>query len=161
MSKRAGSLGKMGIIGQVKVLVKIINMKKTYKELKEILNTINSILSKDKELEKTKFYYAVDKFFKKNINPIQDEFNEKIADKQLEEALTDKNTGEILYGEADKKGGRPYKYSKEGLKNLNQYFRELTKEYDAKEYEVVPYISAFKPEGIEEEELELLKGVVL
>lgn len=136
-------------------------MKKTYRELKEILEIINEVFTKNKELEKTKFYYAVDKFYKKNIKPIQEEFNEKISNKQLEEALTDKDTGEILYGETNAKGDRPYKYNKEGLKNLNQYFRDLTKEYDAKEYEVISYISSFVPEELSDENKELLKGSVL
>lgn len=127
-------------------------MKKTYKELRKIVKTINDILQRDKNLEQTKFWYAVRKFRKLNVEPIDEERNEKLADEQLNQALVDAKTQEVL---KDEKGN--YKFSKDGIKNLNDFLRK----FEENEYEVTPYISSFVPDGLLEEEVELLKGIVL
>jgi hypothetical protein len=70
--------------------------------------------------------------------------------------MVDEKTKELLYN-ADK----GYKYDKEGMKKLIAFTRDLIKEYDAKEVEVIPFITTDVPEGILEEEKELLTGLVL
>ena len=107
-----------------------------------------------KNLEKGKFGYSWKRFLDKNYTPTLKEFSQKIEDVRLENCLTDPTTKEILY---DSKNS--YKFSKEGRKNLMIVERELIKEYDSKEIEIIPYLASDVPE-LTEEEKEVLKGLI-
>lgn len=132
-------------------------MKKIFSELKEADQLVAKLYAKDKNLKNGKFGYAWNKFYNKNITPTNEELVDKITDNQVENALTDPNTKELLKG-ADQQ----YKYGKEGMKALLEVNRKLMKEFDAKEIEVVPYFIKAEnlPELSEEEKLELT-GLVI
>ena len=133
-------------------------MKKTFNELKEI-NNIFARLSKNKEFPKTKLFYAFKRFIEKNVNNLFTDYNDLLQYVRLDNALTDKSTGAILY----EAGNELYKYSPEGLKNVSKEIKRISKEWDEKEFEVEPYICNDIPESIEfyEGEKELLDGVII
>jgi hypothetical protein len=135
-------------------------MNKTFKQLLEADSVVAELYLKDKALENSKFGYAWRKFYEKNITPINKEFHERLEDLRIENALEDSITKEIIYGEPDKRGNKPYKFSREGLTKLTKQVRELNREYDNKEIEVVKYISSYVPK-LTEEETEILKGLVI
>lgn len=133
-------------------------MKITFKQAGEINKSLEHIYAKNPGLEKTKFDYAQKRFFEKNFSKIFNEYNQKLANIRINNALEDKTTGEILL---DQMNPREFKYSKEGLiKCLNEE-KELENEYNAKEIEVEPFISSFVPEVTTETEKELLTGLLI
>jgi hypothetical protein len=134
-------------------------MKKLFKELIEIDELVGELYSKDKTLENSKFGYAYNRFTKKNISPIVKERNEKILYVRINNALEDKNTKEILKDHMDPVRG--YKYSKDGLSKCIEEERKIMSEYEEKEFEVEPYISSLVPEGLSDEQKELLKGILI
>ena len=132
-------------------------MKKTFEELKEVDVMVAQLYKKDETLKNGKFGYGWSKFYKKNINPTQEELVDKITDNQVENALTDDKTKELLKGTDNN-----YKYSKEGMKALLEANRKLMKEFDEKEIEVIPYFikSENLPE-LTEEQKEELKNLII
>jgi len=129
-------------------------LKKTFLEIKEADQVVANLFAKFPNLEKGKFGYSWKRFLDKNYTPTLKEFSQKIEDVRLENCLTDPTTKEILY---DSKNS--YKFSKEGRKNLMIVERELIKEYDSKEIEIIPYLASDVPE-LTEEEKEVLKGLI-
>lgn len=129
--------------------------KRTFAKLKEIDECVAKLYAKDETLRNAKFGYWYNKFYKKNIAPIVTEIEEKLADCRLENALVDEKTKEILYN------GNAFKYNKEDMQNLVNFNRKIIKEYDEKEFDVIPCISSELPEGLEEEEKDLLKGLLI
>ena len=136
------------------------NMIKTIKQLDEINKVVGGLYTKDKTLENSKFGYAVKRFFKNNYNPALEEFKEKLLDIHVDNAMEDKNTKELLRYPADQRG-RGFKYTKEGLKKCIEQERIAVKNFEQKEIEIEPYISSFIPEGLTDEQKEILKGSLI
>ncbi len=133
-------------------------MKKTLQEIKDINQLVGRLYQENESLKKSKFSYAWDKFIKKNYNPTVTEMNEKVADLRIDFALTDPKTKELLY--SDDKGS--FKYTLEGMKGLNEAYRDLMKEFEGREIEIIPFI--LKPEDVpalSEEEKEELTGLII
>lgn len=133
-------------------------MKKTFLELKEIDDCVAKIYAKYPDIQNSKFGYWYKRFFKKNLQPIIGELEEKLADCRLENALVDEKTREVLYTDSSQ---RTYKFDKEGLKKLLNFNRVLLEEYNHKEFEITPFISSEAPEGLTDEDKELLKGILI
>lgn len=95
---------------------------KTYQELIQLANAVN-ILSNSKEhvAENTKGVKKLQKIGVKIKSNIET-YNEKLEDLRLDNAHTDES-GSLLI---DEKGG--YKFSKDGLKNLNKGVKALLEE---------------------------------
>ena len=141
-------------------------MKTQYKTLLLADRLVAQLYQIDPKLVNTKFGYAWKRFFEKNIQPTMTELNEKIEDLRIDNALTDKTTGEILYTQPDSRGAKEYKFNKDGLKKLTEQARALAKEFEDKEIDVQPYICKELPDIMLEgkklkEDFEILKGLVL
>lgn len=92
---------------------------KTYGELLRLVQILNSLLgSKEYAEQNTKGAKKLQKIGAK-IKANLDEYNEKLEDLRLDNANTDESGSLIL----DEKGN--YKYSKDGLKNLNKEIKKL------------------------------------
>lgn len=132
-------------------------MKKTLGQIKEADQLVAYLYSKNPTLQNGKLGHAWKRFVEKNYKPLADEMNEKLIDNRVNNALTDKTTGEILYT-ADKN----FKFDREGTKAILEFNRKLTAEYDAKEVNIIPFIVKGKdlPE-LTSEEKEILTGLVL
>src|SRR3990167_955316 len=128
----------------------------TFKELKKLDTIVGQLYSKDETLRETKFCYAYKRFYEKNYAPTQEEFSDKVKMAWIDNALEGKDK-EILKDPTDSRG---FKFSKEGLKKVIEEEKKLIKEYDEKEVEIIPHVPAYIPdlEGLDEEELELLKN---
>ncbi len=132
-------------------------MLKKFKELQEIDEIVGGLYKKNPALPNGRFGYWYNKFYKKNVTPILTEIGEKIADIRLDNAMVDEKTKEILYSE-DKQS---YKITKDGMKKVNEQTRALHKEYEEKEVDVTPMISSEVPVELQEEDKELLKGLLI
>ena len=135
-------------------------MKKTFSELKEIDEVVGALYTKNPKLGDGKFGYAYNKFYEKNVKPINEEIQDKMMDFKIDNAMTDPVTKELLYEKADERGNKAYKYTKEGMKNLIKDQRKFLKEIQAKSVEIKPYITKDVPEMTEEQK-EALKGCVI
>jgi hypothetical protein len=146
---------KSGLIHYI--LMHNIMIKKTFTQLKEIDEIYGRLLSIE-GFEQTKLAYAFKRFSKKNISEIFTDFNSVLQDLRIDNALTDKDTGAILY-----QANGEYKYSPEGLKNVLKKSREITKEWNDKEFEIESFICKEIPPLVEltEEEMELLEGAII
>lgn len=109
---------------------------KTYGELLVLTRGINILMS-NKEIAESKAGKKLEKLAKK-IQSHLDAYNEKVEDIRLDNANTDDNGSLLL----DDKGG--YKFSKEGIKNMNKKIKELLDN----EFEF--YQLTFSAEGLEE-----------
>lgn len=109
---------------------------KTYGELLVLVRGINILLS-NKDIAESKVAKKLEKIGKKAQAHL-DAYNEKVEELRLDNANTDENGSLIL----DEKGG--YRFSKEGLKNLNKKIKELLDE----KFEF--YQLSFSAEGLEE-----------
>jgi len=133
-------------------------MEKTYKELLEIDSLIAELFTKNPKLKEGKFAYGYKRFCDNNTNKIVDEINERVTDIRVENALTNKETGELVY---DGQGPqRQYKYTKEGMLKMNKEVRKLNKEYEGKVITIKPYIVSEIPEMLDEEK-KLLVGCLI
>lgn len=132
-------------------------MKKTYKELMEVINVVDGLYAKTPTLKDSKFGYAFKKFFDKNCASLVKEFNEKLQDANLEFALVDEKTKEVLYTDEKR---TYYKMDKASSQKLIDFNRKLTREYEPKEIEITPFISKYKPELSEYQE-EVLRGLLV
>lgn len=109
---------------------------RSYENLLVLARGLNILLS-DKDVLASKAGKKLEKMAKK-IQPLLDEYNEKMEDLRLDNANVDESNSLLL----DEKGG--YKYSKEGVKKLNSDIKDLLK----KEFEF--YKFSFSTEGIED-----------
>lgn len=132
-------------------------IKKTFAELMEIDEIVGVLYTRNPLIRNGRFGYWYTKFYKKNITPITNEIAEKIADNRLDNAMIDKDTNEILYSE-DKKS---YRIDKEGQKKVNEFQRAIYKEYNEKEFDIIPQISSEVPVELLDEEKKVLKGLVI
>lgn len=128
---------------------------KTISQIREAETILNREFKKKPELQQGKLAYAWKKFVDKNYTPFLEEVKEKLEDLRIEHCLTDK-AGAIL---KDENGG--YKFSKEGLRAFNKESSEVLRNFENKEIEVIPFVVKDNPLELIEEELELLKGIVL
>jgi len=132
-------------------------MKKTFQELQEVDQLIGSLYEKDKTLRESKFGYVYKRFSKKNYIPVVEELTEKIQDIRIENSLEDPQTKQILQDPSNPRG---FKFSKEGLKRCIELERQLSKEFDKREIEIIPYISSYMPE-LTDDQKEMLTGLIL
>lgn len=106
---------------------------RTYGNLLELIKSLNSTPSEKGSKREIKMKKIVDK-----IKPIFEEYNEKREDLRLDNAYA--NEKNVL--ELNEKG--EYKFTKEGLKNMNKQLKELFDE----SFEF--YQFSFSTEGIED-----------
>lgn len=110
---------------------------KTYRELVALVSVINAVMENQEQLsDNVKGIKKLQKIGER-IKSELSYYNEKLEDLRLDNAHTDENGCLIL----DEKGN--YKYSKEGLKNLNKKIKELLE--DTFEFDQI----SFSGEGIE------------
>ena len=133
-------------------------MTKTFRELIEIDGIVARLYQTDPELKKTKFFYAYQKYYAKSYAPVQEELQTAIQMARINNALEDEKTKEILLDQSNPRG---YKFSKDGLRKCIEEEQKIVKEFENREVEIVPYISSLVPEGLTDEEKELLTGVVI
>jgi len=92
---------------------------KSYRDLLGLVQTLNILLGNEEFVKnETKGVKKLQKVGEKMKSHL-DTYNEKLEEIRLDNANTDKDGSLLL----DEKGG--YKYSKEGLKNLNKKVKEL------------------------------------
>jgi hypothetical protein len=104
-----------------------------YKKINEVINQINNIQGNPEE----KVIKKLLKFAEK-LKPYQEEYATKAQELRLDNAATDKDGVLILKEDGD------YKFTKEGLKKLQEQIKELgEKEFEFKPIEVV------NPNGLE------------
>jgi uncharacterized protein (UPF0216 family) len=104
-----------------------------YKKINEVINQINNIQGNPEE----KVIKKLLKFAEK-LKPYQEEYATKAQELRLDNAATDKDGVLILNDKQD------YKFTKEGLKKLQDQIKELgEKEFEFKKIEVV------NPNGLE------------
>lgn len=112
-------------------------VEKSYMELLGLVQTLNVLLQNEEFVKaETKGVKKLQKVGEK-IKSHLESYNEKLDEIRLDNANTDKDGSLIL----DEKGG--YKYSKDGLKELNKKIKELLdKKFDF-------YQFTFSKDGIE------------
>lgn len=128
-------------------------MKTTYREIINFANAATrwmAIQERDKQPQ-TKLSYAVARMLKRCQKPL-DDYNGKLEDLRLENALEDEKTKAILRDEAQQ-----YKFSKQGLKAVIEAQRELLE----KEIEVEPYIATALPDNINDDVKVAFEGFVM
>jgi hypothetical protein len=137
-------------------------MKKTFKQLQDLDLMIGKLYKKDKTLQDSKFGYAYKRFSEKNYFPIYKEYVQALTDIRVDNALEDPTTKEILRT-PDSEGGRGFKYSKEGLKAVMKAENALEDSWEAKEFDVIPYIVALEnlPVDLTEEQREAMQGILI
>ena len=133
-------------------------MKKTIVELREVDLMVGGLYKIKPNLRNTKFGYAYKKFSDKNYFPTVSEIRKHLLEINIDNALENPQTKEILIDPANERG---YKYSKNGLLKCIKEEQELLDKYNAKEIEIEPYFSSYKPEDLTEEQAEMLKGLVI
>ncbi len=133
-------------------------IKKTFKELSFMNNLYNEMLKENPKIENTKFGYAFNRFFRKNLDQIFKDYNTILADIHIDNALTDKDTGEILFDRES--SARGFKFSPEKLKLIMKKERELQEEWNQKEYEVEPFIATEVP-SLNETQKEAFEGLII
>ena len=110
---------------------------KSYRDLLGLVQTLNILLGNEEFVKnETKGVKKLQKVGEKMKSHL-DTYNEKLEEIRLDNANTDKDGSLLL----DEKGG--YKYSKDGLKNLNKKVKELLDS----EFEF--YQFTFSKDGIE------------
>ena len=109
-------------------------MKKTFKDLIEVINKLNFLL---RQGESTKAHKKISKILGK-FKPYIDTYNDKLDEIKLELASVDSKDNLIL----DEKGG--YTYSKANYKSLNDKIKDLLNE----ELEI-KVIEVINPQGLE------------
>ena len=98
-----------------------------YKKINEVINQINNIQGNPEE----KVIKKLVKFIEK-LKPYQEEYASKAQELRLDNAATDKDGVLILNEKQD------YKFTKEGLKKLQEQIKELgEKEFEFKPIEVI------------------------
>ena len=133
-------------------------MTKTFKELQEVDMMVGGLYQKTPTLKESKFGYAYKRFTDKNYMPYVKDFNEELGALRVQHALEDPNTKEVII---DRMNPRGFKYSKAELILLMAEERKLAEKWDEKEITIIPYLSKLIPEDLEEEQREMLDGLVL
>lgn len=144
---------------------------KTFKEIKEFSGMANMYILKNPN---NKLSYALEKVGRLGLNDIltQRELelkkikNRIVGNAQLENALTDKVTGAIIF--APKDSGREFEFGPGGLKAMNlaneqyEYEKEsFITEYNKRTFEIEEYIISEIPENLSLTELEIFKDFVI
>lgn len=132
-------------------------MKKTLKEIIDIVDVIEQLYKKDPELEHTKFGYAVKRFMKDNYQEYFDNFRDQLEMIRIEHALTDEKTAAVI---TDKDNIRGFKYSKDQFKAVREAEKKFEKEWKDQEIDVKVYVSTFVPE-MTEYQREVLEGILI
>lgn len=105
-----------------------------YKEINVLAQQLNNVIGK----QETKIQKKLFKFAEK-IKPIQDEYLTKVEELRLDNAAAD-DKGVLLTNEKGE-----FRFSKEGLKKLNEDIKALgEKDFEFKKIEVV------NPQGLED-----------
>lgn len=105
-----------------------------YKEVNVLAQQLNNVIGK----QETKVQKKLFKFAEK-IKPIQDEYFKKVEELRLDNAAADEK-GVLLTNEKGE-----FRFSKEGLKKLNEDIKALgEKDFEFKKIEVV------NPQGLED-----------
>jgi hypothetical protein len=133
---------------------------KTFKELQEVDLMVAELYRKNPKLKDSKFGYAYKRFSDKNYAPLVRDFNEELAALRVTFALEDPTTKEVL---VDRMNVRGFKYGKQQLIDLMVAERKLESDFYDKEVDVKPFTITEEnlPEGLEESQFDLLKGIVL
>ena len=105
-----------------------------YKKINEVINQINNIQGNPEE----KVIKKLVKFAEK-LKPYQEEYATKVQELRLDNAATDKDGVLILKEDGD------YKFTKEGLKKLQEQIKELGE----KEFDFTP-INVVNPDGLQD-----------
>jgi hypothetical protein len=105
-----------------------------YKKINKVINQINNIQGNPEE----KVIKKLVKFAEK-LKPYQEEYASKAQELRLDNAATDKDGVLILNDKQD------YKFTKEGLKKLQEQIKELGE----KEFDFTP-INVVNPDGLQE-----------
>lgn len=122
--------------------------------LRDVINFANSAsrwMSIQEKQPQTKLSYAVARMLKRCQKPIED-YNAKIEDIRLDNALEDEKTKAVLRDEAQQ-----YKFSKEGLRKIIEEQRKLL---DG-EIEIEPYIATAIPDDLSDDARVAFEGFVL
>lgn len=134
-------------------------MKKTFKQMREFNQVVNTLIKYQPEILKTKFGYALKKVGTE-INKYFDDYSMELETIRITNALEDPVTKAILL--APEGSPRHYSYSKEGLVKLMQEESDLMKKWDEKELEFNPFYAPVSSiPKLEDEETESLIGFVI
>jgi hypothetical protein len=128
-------------------------MKTTYRD---IINFVNSAsrwqqLQERDKLPQTKLSYAVARMLKRCQKPLED-YNGKIEDLRLDQALEDEKTKAVLRDEQQQ-----YKFDKNGLKKVLEDQRALLNQ----EIEIEPYIATALPGDLSSDVRIAFEGFVI
>lgn len=134
-----------------------MTIKKTYKELIEVDSVVGALYTQTPTLKETKFGYAYNKFFAKNTEKVNKEFQDELQDLKIDNALEDEKTKAIIL---DEKSITGYAHTKAQLKQFFKDSKDLMNKYHAKEIEVEPYISSLVPDMTDEQQ-EILTGLII
>lgn len=138
----------------------LATVKITFKAFKKIMKVWNNMADQDETLLKTKFGYAMKRFFDKNIDIVFKDYNQKLTSIRIDHALVDEKTKALLTKEVKTPGGREFEYGKEELKAVIAAEQKLEAEWEKKEFDIYPYICKDVPE-LDEVQLEVFKGFVV
>lgn len=131
----------------------------SFERIMDMLEQSN-YLQGDTAIYDTKFGYALRKFFNgKEVKHVLDTYNDELFDIRLDNALVNKETQSVVSN--NKRGERPFLFSKEGLKKCVKAERALVQEWRVKEIEVKPYIITDIPAKLTQYQIELFKGIIL
>ncbi len=133
-------------------------MKKTFKEILEIDSLVGTLYQTNPKLKDTKFGYACKRFCEKNFTPTFEERSQLIVTARINNALEDPQTKALLVDPTSQRG---FKYGKEGLIKCIEEEHKIVEEFDKKEIEIKPFISSVIPEGLTQDEKDLLTGAVI
>lgn len=150
-------------------------MTKTFKEIREFNMAANRFYSMNPKAIQTKLGYAIKKVIEGSVTDITKEYN-KVQSKvyydnvqviQIDNALTDKETGAIIM--AEKGSEREFTYNKEGLKACMKAEKDyvenllppLIAEWDVKEFDIDPYYAFEIPSDLPQDMQESFEGFVI
>ncbi len=133
-------------------------VKKTFKELKDIDYIVGNLYSREPSLKSGKFGYAYNRFYQKNILPLQREYDYEMSEIAVKNAMVDDKTKELI---GDPMNRRGFKFTREGLLKAMREEKVLTDAFEGKLVEVKPhFIEEIPPTLTEEEKLSLL-GIII
>lgn len=137
-----------------------MSIKKTFKEIIEFNNIFESLMKRIPTITETKLGYAQNRFFVKNIEPIFRDYNVALGNIRIEHALTNKDTGAVLLKSDTPRG---YEYDPAGLKKVFKAEQNLDNEWNAKEFDLIPFICSTEnlPKELNDIEKELFEGLII
>jgi hypothetical protein len=135
-------------------------MKKTFKELIEVDKMIGDMYASNPELPSTKFGYAYKRYSEKTYWPMVKDRQEAINEARIDNALTDKVTGAIIY---DNKNKRGYAFSPAGLKEVIKAEKRIAEDWNEREMDIKEHFCAKTniPKELTPELKKALKGLVI